>query len=315
MATAGPMMMRGLRSRHVDALGLSVAEILVATTVFVIAAAISLSVFGAMIRSYHAGENVTSLNQSVRVGLDRLAGDLRRAGLNLDPDGAGRPDEAFEGAWETAITLRGDMDADDPAARSVPEAALSGGAFAIVTTGNDEIVTYALAKPDGAGGASLAFEADVLGVPRDGVVESVQLSRISPVHDDPPYTLYRLRVNRNGTGVIRTPIADNIYSLGFRYYDGAGMAIGPATPGEISDDLGGMDGALVVAERSRIRRVLVTLIGLAPDPDPAYLDREDPFPSTAHHRKLTLSIEVVPRNAGTVSRPASDDRPPAAPGR
>ncbi|MEE8146193.1 MAG: prepilin-type N-terminal cleavage/methylation domain-containing protein, partial [Longimicrobiales bacterium] len=179
--------------------GMSLAEILVAMTVFVIAAAVALILYNGLTRSYELGDNATEMQQNTRAAFDRLVSDLRKAGFNYNPDGFARPDEQFEGAWDTAVAIRGDFDFEDPAASTVPEVALAGGAFAAISTGNDEIVTYALAKPDGTGGTSAALVADVLGVPRDGTTETITITNLALVQDDPPYTLYRITVNPNST--------------------------------------------------------------------------------------------------------------------
>lgn len=304
---------RNRRPRRL-ARGMSLAEVLVAMTVFVIAAAVALILYNALSQSYKRGDNAADVQQNTRMAFERLVTDTRMAGFNYNPDGNGdRPDEQFEGAWDTAITFRGDFDIDDPTASITPEAALAGGSENVVSTGNDEIVTYALAKPDGTGGQDLTFVADVQGVPRDGTTETVTISNLALVQNDPPYTLYRITVNDNSTAVTRTPVADNIYSLQFRYFDSGGTLLSPATFGDASDDIGGLETSTARDLRETVRRVELSIVGMTPDPDLKYVDSDDPYPTTEKHRKFTLAQDISPRNLGYVGRVDIDAIPPDAP--
>ncbi len=302
------------RRRSRLARGMTLAEVLVAMTVFVIAAAVALILYTALSQSYKRGDNAADVQQNTRLAFERLVTDARMAGFNYNPDGnSDRPDEQFEGAWDTAITFRGDFDLDDPTASIAPEVALAGGSENVVSTGNDEIVTYALAKPDGTGGQDLTFVADVQGVPRDGTTETVTISNLALVQDDPPYTLYRITVNPNSTVVTRTPVADNIYSLQLRYFDSGGTLLSPATFGDASDDIGGLEFGASVDLRGIIRRVELSIVGMTADPDMKYTDPDDPYPITQKHRKFTLAQDISPRNLGYEGRPDLDILPPDAP--
>lgn len=156
-----------------------------------------------------------------------------------------QPDEQVEYAGLSAITIRGNLDyttdatfehgrenrddADVPTYNYEPP----GGEFPIVTTGNDEIVTYAL-KSDRAGAPnsdSIRFFADVAR-PREaypgGAIESEVVIGGVDLCDDvrngtpqciyPPYTLYRFKLDENGAPDAGTPVASNIRSLKFFYY-------------------------------------------------------------------------------------------------
>jgi hypothetical protein len=294
---------------------MSLAELLVAMTVFVVAAAVALILYNALTRSYKLGDNAADVQQNTRIAFENLVTDVRMMGFNFNPDGATRPDEQLEGAWDTAITLRGDFDFDDPTKNTTPEVALAAGGspYNIVSVGNDEIVTYVLAKPGATTGASLTFLADVGGSERDGAVESVTIPNIALVQSSPPYTLYRVTVNPSSTSVTRQPVADNVYSLEFLYYDSGGALVNPATPADPSDDIGGGDTSAAQALRAGVRRVEVRLTGMTPDPDPQYSDADDPIAATRKHRKFTLMQDVVPRNAGYVGRPDMDRLPPSTP--
>jgi Tfp pilus assembly protein PilW len=295
--------------------GMTLAEILVALTVFVVAAAVAMILYNALTQSYKRGDNATASQQNTRVGFESLVTDLRMTGFNYNPDGAVRPDEQLEGVWETAVTIRGDFDFEDATAKDTPELTLATGSspYNVVSTGNDEIVTYALAKQDGTGGSTLSFRADVLPSVRDGNLDDVSITNLALVQSAPPYTLYRITGRDGLASTTRTPVADNIYALRFRYYDSAGAQVGPSTPSDPSDDIGGGDTSAAVAARASIKRIEILLTGMTPDPDLNYIDPSDTIAATRQHRKFTLTQDVAPRNLGYVGRPDIDTLPPSAP--
>lgn len=158
-----------------------------------------------------------------------------------------QPDEQIEFAGLSAITIRGNLDytsdADNEHGRedrtdtAVPtyDYEPADGQFPIVTTGNDEIVTYALKsdRPGAPNDDEIRFFADVArpraaypgsgGAPESEVViEGVDLcdderdGRPQCIH--PPYTLYRFTIDQNGRPDAGTPVASNIRSLKFWYY-------------------------------------------------------------------------------------------------
>src|SRR5881628_4001932 len=115
---------------------------MVASAIFAIAAAVAFILYSAAQKSYKAGENSTDQQQATRVAFDRMISDIRLAGFNTNPDGdTTRVDEQIEGMWDTAVTIRGDFDFEDPAASVSPESLLAGTNYNVVSTGNDEIVT------------------------------------------------------------------------------------------------------------------------------------------------------------------------------
>lgn len=158
-----------------------------------------------------------------------------------------QPDEQIEYAGLSAVTIRGNLDYTTDATNehgrenrtdtAVPTYNYepSGGQFPIVTTGNDEIVTYAL-KSDRAGAPNddeIRFFADVSrprtaypgsggAAEREVVISGVDLcddirnGRPQCIH--PPYTLYRFTIDPNGRPDAGTPVASNIRSLKFWYY-------------------------------------------------------------------------------------------------
>jgi hypothetical protein len=286
-------------------------EVLLATTILVFATAATLTLYDGAWKLFKKGENAVEQQQTVRAGFGKLSLDLQMAGFNHNPDGdASRPDEPIEAAFDTAIVVRADFDAADPALAATPEAALGGGAFDSVSIGNDEIVAYVLAKPDGSSTDTLVFEVDVEQVPRDGAVETVSIGQVALVHDDPPYNLYRITLNNDvgtwglSTFVVRTLVAQNVRSLSLRYLDDAGGQINSTFDlTTTSDDIGGGEGSTQVQQRSRIRRIELDLVGQTRDPDRGWSDTHDSNPATREHRKFQLKGDVTLRNGGMVALP------------
>jgi hypothetical protein len=252
---------------------------MVGSAVLLVVSLVALTVYEAARRSFAVGADAAERQQGVRSGFDRLMADLRRAGLNHNPDGnPDRPDEPIEGAFETAVVLRADFDGADPGEATTPEDRLAGSTYDVVSTGNDEIIVWFLAKPDGSSTATLTFEADVADEPRDGNVESIAIPNVALAHDDPPYTLYRATLDNDvaehGTlgFVTRTPVADMIASLRFHYSDAAGVPVAATGGAEVSRPV-----------RRRIGRVRVHLAGAT---------------ETGGRGRLELVGDVRSRNAG-----------------
>ncbi|MFQ5719501.1 MAG: prepilin-type N-terminal cleavage/methylation domain-containing protein [Acidobacteriota bacterium] len=310
-------------SRREKANGFSLVEMTMAMAIFLVAALAAYALYYAGTRSFKKAENATSLQQNARVGFDLMVREIRLAGFNYNVDGASaRPDEQVEGAWDTAVTVRGDFDFEDPTLSVTPESTLDG-TFNEVSVGNDEIVTFALGKPTLPTASSIAFVGDVAEVPRDGDEESVSIPGPVLLQDDPPYTLYRVTPKNVAdiTGFDGTfddpaefdyePLAEDIKDLTFRYFDGAGNLLTPATPADTTDDLGGADAGRNT--RARISRIEVHLEAMTPDPDPQWIDPTDTNPATQNHRKVSLTAMVTPRNAGMKGIPDLDLQPPSTP--
>jgi hypothetical protein len=292
---------------------------LVASAIFAIAATVAFILYSAAQKSYKAGENFTDQQQSTRVAFDRMVSDVRLAGYNFNPDGdSSRVDEQIEGAWDTAITLRADFDFEDPSASVSPEAALQGSVYNVVSTGNDEIVTYALAKPGPAGPGSLTLRIDP-DRPRSKAVKTITIPNVAVVQDNPPYTLYRITL-RDITGsfpspgaagdFVYEPVAENIRTMTFQYYDDGGAMLNPNTPASATDDIGGADANNLA--RSRVRRIKVNVVGMTPDEDLAYSDVSDAS-ATQHYRKFDLASDVNPENLGKTGIQDIDIIPPPSP--
>src|SRR5262249_33735494 len=133
--------------------------------------------------------------------------------------------------------------------------------------------------------------------------------------------LYRVLLNNDVTNYssganptadaffVKQPIADNIKTMTFKYYDDQGNLISPNTPANVSDDIGGADAN--IATRARIRRVVVDLVGMTPAPDRAYSDpAEASTSSTVHYRKFDLQSDVTMENLGRSGMQDSDNIPP-----
>jgi len=303
--------------------GFTLIEMMLAAAIFSIVAAVVFIFYTAAQKSYKAGENFTDQQQATRVAFDRMLSDIRLAGFNTNPDGdATRVDEQVEGAWDTAVTIRGDFDFEDPTASTTPETTLKGGVYNVVSTGNDEIVTYALAKPGNTGPTgpdtlTLTLDPDK---PRSKSVKTVTIPNVALVQNNPPYTLYRITLAdvtgafpsspQASTNFIYEPVADNIKSMSFQYWPDSGAQLGPNTPAASGDDIGGADTASVT--RSKIRKITVALVGMTPNPDMDYVDATDAT-ATTHYRKFDLQSEINPENLGRTGIKDIDITPPPAP--
>jgi Tfp pilus assembly protein PilW len=141
---------------------MSLAEVTVAAGLALIGFLVALILYQAARDMFKKGEQALDQQQQVRLGFDQMVRDIRLAGFNHNPDGAKlRTDEQIEGAWDGALFLRADYDAEDTTGLATdPEEDIKG-VFNIVSTGNDEIVGYVLRRPDGTGGAAVTINADV----------------------------------------------------------------------------------------------------------------------------------------------------------
>jgi len=255
-----------------------------------------------------------------------------------------QPDEQIEYAGQTALTIRSNFDYDSNEVEdrfNGRETALEAATpqFPVITTGNDEIVTYALSKPatitalaskstasSGCTSTStncVHFFADVnssgtesrTAYPGGNTERAVDIAGLDLTNSSPPYTLYRITLAKDGSAVY-TPVADNIRSLRFKYYeDTTGssplMDLG-TTPVDVSNGLGG-DGqydpnasGAVIADRlvrGKIKSIQMELIGMIPYADKNYVDPNPDWTGTTdtvapNTRKVTLSTLIVPRNLG-----------------
>ncbi|HSN67873.1 MAG TPA: prepilin-type N-terminal cleavage/methylation domain-containing protein, partial [Thermoanaerobaculia bacterium] len=116
-----------------------------------------------------------------------------------------QPDEQLEFMGATAITLRGNLDYEsDAASDNGREEDLESEYFPVVTTANDEIVTYALkSHDDSKNDDEIVFFADTFTPrkvhPAEGEDETeVKIEGVDLSNENPPYTLYRYTLKADG---------------------------------------------------------------------------------------------------------------------
>lgn len=266
-----------------------------------------------------------------------------------------QPDEQFEYINPAALTFRANFNFETATGTCVTngttpcengrEPLLESTNIPIVTTANSEIVTYALVSNSGDPNANkdhIKFYADVKGDtrrvnPSTKVKEDlIDISGVDLTNNYPPYTLYRITLADKGTAnystgdPIKTPIADNIRSLKFRYYaDTAATAaneIGPngctafdattcahpitlpATDTNDQYDPSNPDATRTNRDiRTTIKAVRLALVGMSASPDAGYTEPLDVANAAApgatnevkaalHYRQYALESMIVPRN-------------------
>ena len=248
-----------------------------------------------------------------------------------------QPDEQIEYAGDKAITLRANFNFETataacPTAGSCKtcengrEQCLESVQFPLVTTNNQEIVTYALVSNSGNANANkdtIEFFADT-DIPRDinpksGKKETkVDITGVDLTNNYPPYTLYRYALKDDGTPDAGVPIADNIRSMTLQYYTDTAASTIPDATGKTHEigcgdanqcevaalplGNGQFDGANPDTDiperdtRAKIKSVRLKLVGMNPQIDAAFTDTADTV--APHYRKLELNTVIVPRNLG-----------------
>jgi len=268
----------------------------------------------------------TTLNGTVTETAPGTARWQENSGINVYQ----QPDEQVEYAGQTAITIRGnfDYDARDPNdAFNGRETHYENARFPVVTTGNDEIVTYALVSDKGPNSDTITFYADMnasgtpsrTAYPGGNAERQIDITGVDLSNTHPPYTLYRFSFDDSAT-LVRTPVASNIRSLRFKYFeDTTGdtpLKDLQTTPADVSNGIGGAgpyDPATpeaVVTDRlirAKIRSLQVELIGMNPNVERGYVDNLPPWNATTtadrdtvspNTRKVKLTTLIVPRNFG-----------------
>src|SRR3954470_8064175 len=228
--------------------GFTLAEILVTTAIFAIIMIAALTVYDKSNKAFRSGTESADLQQSTRIGFDKLVADLRMAGFDYNrggnPTGNGQfpqPDEQIEYAGKNAVVFRANFNYNTAAATGngleptytpVDQATL-GPIFPFVTTSDDEIVAYVLRSTDTTKNTgSISFYVDAQ-KPRKaypgGLAESlIKISNtlcptcgVDTTNANPPYTLYRMTLSDIKRRQPGTPVAENIRSLTFFYYTDA----------------------------------------------------------------------------------------------
>lgn len=244
-----------------------------------------------------------------------------------------QPDEQIEYAGSTALTVRGNFDysantpGDTDHGREPALEISSGGSFPMVTTGNDEIVTYALVSDQAPAGTapnnqSVTMYIDInsggtptrTAHPGGNAERQVNITGVDLTNNNPPYTLYRFTFADDGS-VQRTPLATNIRSLNFFYYqdpqgtqpltDAAGnLAPNVAGLGQYDPAVAGSINSPDRLVRKKIHAVRVRLVGMASQPDNNYVDT-----STANGQLGSTSTAGVPSFVTDTATVASTSRP------
>jgi prepilin-type N-terminal cleavage/methylation domain-containing protein len=334
--------MKPIRNREQQR-GMTLAEVLVAMAIFAIIFVAALMIYDRSNKVFKTGVESAELQQNTRVAFDKMLQEIRMAGYDYDRDGfptaageAQQPDEQIEYAGPGAITFRANLDFDEPPTVSdrgrEKELESPNSQFPVVTTGNDEIVTYALESQTGTNPDTITFFADVTDGtnakrqafpgPSGAKEDKIEIKNVDLCIggcNNPPYTLMRITLDGKGQPV-RTPLANNIRSMQFQYFADASGAI----PLTITDPGGGQfdpenPGASATprAERARIRGIGVTIVGMSEAPDFSYTDPTEPLKTSAanftNFRKYRLETLVVARNLGKRGLREQQQAAPGAP--
>lgn len=281
--------------------GMTLMEVLAAILIFTIVILVALGLYQVANRAYLSTDSATIQQQNVRFAIDRMLETLRNAGADHNTLGSRTlPDEQIEGAWESAVFVRGDFD-------NSRETALESTTYPIVTVGNDEIVGYVLRKPggDAANPISLTMKIDLTpATGRDATISGTTVTNEETAtvkvaasslaeQTNPPYQLTRVTFNAAGAPQYEV-IADDIFRMSFAYLDSTGTATVPT--------FGGADAQRT--DRAKVRQLDVNLIGMANRADFGYTDTVTYSPAenadTKNRRKFSLTEHVVPPNLGVV---------------
>lgn len=324
--------------------GFTLVEVLVAIFIFVLILISAYQVYERSQKTYILGEQLADLQQNLRFAYEQISYDLRVAGYNVYPDDeATRPDEQLEGIWRGAIAIRADFDnrpaGDEYTCEDSDNNRMcdSGtGNFLSVSTDNSEIRIYALAKkPNDPNGETISFLAD-LSKPRNARVgeisnlETIEIKGVAINQTNPPYTLYRITIDPNAnitngqkvpqSALVWTPLASNIYSMQFTYYNENGVAQSYIVPPDENN--------IVSKENTYLRKhgfpfgstpsgfakyIQFTLKGVTQNPDPRWVDSKDPYQATKNKRKIDLSSTIVLKNVGVAPHELADTVSPDAP--
>jgi prepilin-type N-terminal cleavage/methylation domain-containing protein len=230
--------------------GFTMAEILVTTAIFAVIMIAALTVYDRSNKVFKQSTEAADLQQSTRIGFEKLVSDLRMAGFDYSrggaPTGDGeapQPDEQIEYAGTNSVVFRANFNYNTSSANGngleptyEPVNIKGGKIFPYVTTSNDEIIAYVLRSNDSSANTGsisfyvddyqprAAFPSTITPAPAGGSPshpeEQVTIGGIDTTNDHPPYTLYRVTLAdiKANTPRLGTPVAENIRSLNFNYY-------------------------------------------------------------------------------------------------
>lgn len=348
--------------------GFTLTEVLVATAIFTIVMLAALLLYDRNNRVFKAGVQASDVQQNTRIGFDKLVSDLRIEGFdynrNGDPSGSDKdtgvnyqrqPDEQIEYMGDGAIAFRSNFNYNtgydngrEGSGRNTtdPNDTYESPAFPLVTTGNNEIVIYALQSNSGKANANkstIDFYADVAkprkaytGAGGENKERHVIISGYDTTNDYPPYTLYRLTLKdadiadsaADPVGAA-VPLATNVRSMKFNYFSDQAAATA-LTPVYGAGQYDASNAQAVVNERSTrstIQSVRVELVGMESAPERGY---SSPLETTATdtsgfgvpkdangvpvsaYRQFQLSSLIVPRNVGKRAVKEEDLKKPGA---
>lgn len=295
--------------------GMTLIETLIAVLIFAVVFIAALMLYQAANRAYLQTDAAAIQQQNIRFGMDRMLETLRDGGAGYNTLGSPRlADEQIEGAWESAVFVRGNFD-------NRRENNLESTTFPIVTTGNDEIVGFVLRK-NGSGTIPIAIKADLTGTGgrRDAIYTSntniageetsgqVMVAATTVAgQTDPPYQLAKVTFNASGQPQYEV-IADNIYKMKFEYYGANGATTSSTAVITTASGSGSADAQR--GSRAAVRRIKVKLMGMADRPDFNY---NDPWQygsefsdlqgtQASQYHKFALEETVLSSNLGIVGR-------------
>ena len=339
--------------------GFTLSEILVAIAVFTIIFIAALLLYDRANKVFKSSMQASDVQQNTRVAFERLVSELRMAGFDFDRDGYPtgtqkyqQPDEQLEFVHRRAITFRSNLDYESEAADSngresayepgFATTATTDDYFPIVTTANNEIVTYFLRSANSAANDdTITFEADtykprktypVTGSgenERPVTIGSVDLCQNASGVDtgcmNPPYTLYRATLKDDGTVDTPVPVAENVRSIEFSYFrDTRGtVTVTPNGGGGTYVVSGGSTTSAALAARelrAQIRAVHLRLTGMAEAEDSRYQDPIEvaladtqEVAAARSRRQYQLESMIVPRNLGKRGLQEIDVKAPGQP--
>ena len=101
-----------------DERGFSLAEIAVASLIFLFIAIAAFSVFNQSNKLYKSGDSSAEMQQRTRLAFEVMMDEVRLAGFDYNRDGdeneyPDHPDEQIEFTHAKALTFRGNLDHDD----------------------------------------------------------------------------------------------------------------------------------------------------------------------------------------------------------
>lgn len=226
-------------------------------------------------------QNTANDDASAQWVLDRIAADVARAGIGINPSADPHsPDERVELLQYAVVTIRTDSDRDHPLESMRPERWLRG-RYPRVAIANDEIVSYLRRNRFGRGRGRATLQADVHssdwvdlpdGTPvarRDAEVETVDLGPFA-TQGESTGTLYRVRLRNDarrfpgGRFRVMSPLADSVDDFRVVGIDASGMPL---------PECGGAQSIAAISCRGAIERLqfAVTIRGVR-------FEREMPLP-------------------------------------